>query len=80
MSFIRRKRVPKNLKEGRKSYFYYYRVESIRSPESKVRQVIRSYLGTADQAIDRLEAEQLEAAELSALRQRLEVLIGNEPA
>lgn len=80
MSYIRRKRVHKRTASGKKSYFYYYRVDSVRSDDGKVRQVVRSYLGTAEQAIERLEAEALDEAERSALRQRLETMIGEEAA
>lgn len=80
MSYIRRKRVHKQLATGKKSYFYYYRVDSVRSESGKVQQVVRAYLGRADHAIERLEAEQLGEMELSALRQRLETMIGEELA
>lgn len=80
MSYIRRKRVHKKLSSGRKSYFYYYRVDSVRTAEGKVQQVVRSYLGTAAQSVERLEAERIEEAERSALRQQLEALIGEEMA
>ncbi|HEY9301447.1 MAG TPA: hypothetical protein VIQ31_34805, partial [Phormidium sp.] len=77
MSFIRRKRVHAKVKDGRKSYFYYYRVASERR-DGKVVQVLKDYLGTAEEAIERLEQVEMDQAERQKLLSKLEAWVSEE--
>ncbi|MBD1995028.1 hypothetical protein H6G00_00075 [Leptolyngbya sp. FACHB-541] len=79
MAFIRRKRVHKRTSEGRKDYFYYYRVENYRADDClKPKQRVLDYLGTADEAIARLESSEANQEEKTKLLARLQSLIGEE--
>lgn len=78
MAFIQRKSVPKKMKDGdRKKFHYYYLVETYRE-EGKHKKRVVDYLGTAEQAIAKLEASGADEQEKSKLRTRLEQLIADE--
>jgi hypothetical protein len=79
MAFIRRKRVHKRTSEGRKDYFYYYRVENYRADDCpRPKQRVLDYLGTAEEAIAKLEASQASQEEKTKLLARLQSLISEE--
>ncbi len=79
MAFIRRKRVHKCTSEGRKDYFYYYRLENYWTDDCrKLKQRVLDYLGTAEEAIARLESSEANQEEKTKLLARLQSLIGEE--
>lgn len=79
MSFIRRKRVHKRTSEGRKDYFYYYRVENYRIEDCpKPQQRVLDYLGTAEEAIAKLESLETGSEEKSRLLLKLQKMVGKE--
>jgi len=77
MSYIRRKRVPYKTKAGKRDAIYYYRVEGIRT-DGKVKQVVRDYLGTATEAMSRLDQVNVDEQEMDKLKSKLNDLIQQE--
>lgn len=75
MSFIRRKQVRK--KTG--TYYYYYRVESVREGNT-VKQVVLDYLGTGTDAIAAIEALDCSEAERAVLLAKMRSFLPDEPA
>jgi hypothetical protein len=79
MAFIRRKRVHKRTFEGRKDYFYYYRVENYRADNChRPKQRVLDYLGTSEEAISKFEASEVSHEEKAKLLARLQSLISEE--
>ncbi|MBD1869504.1 hypothetical protein H6F95_19835 [Cyanobacteria bacterium FACHB-471] len=79
MAFIRRKRVHTCTSEGRKDYFYYYRLENYWTDDCpKPKQRVLDYLGMTDKAIAKLEASEANQEEKTKLLARLRSLIGEE--
>lgn len=81
--FIRRKLVPKQTKDGRKLYPYYYLVKSERS-QGKVRQKVIAYLGDASQASDTFEGaisdltNDINTSQTKHLRRKLALLLSQD--